>query len=103
MVFDYPYDPKVQEGADKLDEARGYINATVTQLFYTTNLVHDLYYRYVLPIVREIGLQTDGNTGTVSMKFLGTSSNTTSAVGVPRMMLLLPMPKTVAATTTPTS
>jgi len=26
--------------------AKGYINATITQLFYTSNMVHDLYYRY---------------------------------------------------------
>ncbi|KAH8981252.1 extracellular elastinolytic metallo proteinase [Lactarius akahatsu] len=32
LVFNYPYDPE-------------YINATVTQLFYMSNLVHDLYYR----------------------------------------------------------
>jgi len=29
-----------------MDEAQKYINATITQLFYTTNMVHDLYYRY---------------------------------------------------------
>ncbi|TFY78186.1 hypothetical protein EWM64_g5823 [Hericium alpestre] len=32
--------------SDSRAEAQGYINNTVTQLFYTTNLVHDLYYRY---------------------------------------------------------
>jgi extracellular elastinolytic metalloproteinase len=31
---------------DALGEARKYINATITQLFYTSNMVHDLYYRY---------------------------------------------------------
>jgi extracellular elastinolytic metalloproteinase len=46
MVFDYKYKPKVTDGADSLDEAKKYINATVTQLFYTSNMVHDLFYRY---------------------------------------------------------
>lgn len=46
MVFDYPYQPKVTDKSDSLDEAKKYINATVAQLFYTSNLVHDLYYRY---------------------------------------------------------
>jgi extracellular elastinolytic metalloproteinase len=45
MVFDYKYKPKVTDDPDALDEAKKYINATVTQLFYTTNMVHDLYYR----------------------------------------------------------
>ncbi|OSX63002.1 hypothetical protein POSPLADRAFT_1046353 [Postia placenta MAD-698-R-SB12] len=46
MVFDYPYDPQVTDRTDALDEAKKHINATVTQLFYTANLIHDLYYRY---------------------------------------------------------
>lgn len=46
LVFDYKYDPKQQtETEDRLEEAHKYINATVTQLFYTTNMVHDLYHR----------------------------------------------------------
>ena len=46
MVFDYTYNPKKTDTEDALDEAKKYINATVTQLFYTTNMIHDLYYRY---------------------------------------------------------
>ena len=46
MVFNYTYDPKKTDREDAQDEAQKYINATVTQLFYTSNLVHDLYYRY---------------------------------------------------------
>lgn len=42
--FDFIYDP--QPGLDALEEARRYINASITQLFYTSNMVHDLYYRY---------------------------------------------------------
>lgn len=45
-VFDYKYNPKVTDSEDAQAEAKKYINATVTQLFYTSNLVHDLYYRY---------------------------------------------------------
>ncbi|KAI9447207.1 extracellular elastinolytic metallo proteinase [Lactarius psammicola] len=46
MMFNYPYDPKITDKSDSLDEAKKYINVTITQLFYTSNLVHDLYYRY---------------------------------------------------------
>jgi len=45
-VFDYEYNPQETDRPDCLDEAQKYINATVAQVFYTTNLVHDLYYRY---------------------------------------------------------
>ncbi|KAJ7764834.1 Fungalysin metallopeptidase-domain-containing protein [Mycena metata] len=45
-VFDFPYKPKETNKTDALEEAQKYINATVTQLFYTTNMIHDLYYRY---------------------------------------------------------
>ncbi|TFY83569.1 hypothetical protein EWM64_g433, partial [Hericium alpestre] len=44
MQFNFTYNPQVSN--DSRAEAQGYINNTVTQLFYTTNLVHDLYYRY---------------------------------------------------------
>jgi extracellular elastinolytic metalloproteinase len=47
LFFNYTYDPKQTVDSDSLDEAKKYINTTVTQLFYTSNLVHDLYYRYV--------------------------------------------------------
>lgn len=46
LKFDYKYDPQETDKPDAMDEAQSYINATVAQLFYTTNLVHDLYYRY---------------------------------------------------------
>jgi len=46
MMFNYTYDPRVRNGIDPRREAKGYINHTVTQLFYTSNMVHDLYYRY---------------------------------------------------------
>ncbi|GJE93515.1 fungalysin metallopeptidase-domain-containing protein [Phanerochaete sordida] len=45
-VFDFEYDPQATERSESMREARKYINATVTQLFYTSNLVHDLFYRY---------------------------------------------------------
>ncbi|OCH85090.1 hypothetical protein OBBRIDRAFT_763453, partial [Obba rivulosa] len=46
LVFDFKYAPKATERDDALDEAKKYINVSITQLFYTSNLVHDLYYRY---------------------------------------------------------
>ncbi|KZT65702.1 hypothetical protein DAEQUDRAFT_716139 [Daedalea quercina L-15889] len=46
MVFNFTYTPKKTDREDALDEAKKYINATVAQLFYTSNLVHDLFYRY---------------------------------------------------------
>jgi extracellular elastinolytic metalloproteinase len=45
LKFDFPYNPKVTNTSDAVDEAKKYINATITQLFYTTNMVHDLFYR----------------------------------------------------------
>ncbi|KAL1942240.1 hypothetical protein VTO73DRAFT_6304 [Trametes versicolor] len=45
-AFDFKYSPKKTDTTDALEEAQKYINATVTQLFYTSNLVHDLFYRY---------------------------------------------------------
>ena len=45
LVFDYSYAPKETNRTDSMDEARKYINATITQLFYTGNMIHDLYYR----------------------------------------------------------
>ncbi|KAH9475195.1 Extracellular metalloproteinase MEP [Psilocybe cubensis] len=44
--FDFEYDPQETEKPDAMDEAQKYINHTISQLFYTTNMVHDLYYRY---------------------------------------------------------
>ncbi|KZT35894.1 hypothetical protein SISSUDRAFT_1050685 [Sistotremastrum suecicum HHB10207 ss-3] len=44
LNFSYPYDP--QQSADGQAEAHKFINNTVAQLFYTSNLVHDLFYRY---------------------------------------------------------
>lgn len=48
LMFDYTYDPQLRDGTDPMREAKAYINYTITQLFYTSNMVHDLYYRYVL-------------------------------------------------------
>ncbi|KAL0956910.1 hypothetical protein HGRIS_003015 [Hohenbuehelia grisea] len=45
-VFDYKYDPKATETIDAEAEIRKYLNASVTQLFYTANMVHDLFYHY---------------------------------------------------------
>ncbi|KAJ7164487.1 Fungalysin metallopeptidase-domain-containing protein [Mycena filopes] len=47
-AFDYPYKPQETSLTDavQVKAAHDYINATVTQLFYTTNMIHDLFYRY---------------------------------------------------------
>jgi hypothetical protein len=50
LVFNFTYDPKFTNSSGAMAEAKKYINATVAQLFYTTNLVHDLYYRCVVPL-----------------------------------------------------
>ena len=45
-IFNFSYDPKwTNSSQESLDEAKKYIDAVVTQLFYTSNLVHDLFYR----------------------------------------------------------
>ncbi|THH08280.1 hypothetical protein EW145_g2816 [Phellinidium pouzarii] len=46
LNFNFTYDPQIVDGGESLAEAKKYINTTVTQLFYTVNLIHDLYYRY---------------------------------------------------------
>lgn len=46
MEFDFAYNPQPTDKTDSLAEAKKYINTTVTQLFYTSNMVHDIFYRY---------------------------------------------------------
>lgn len=45
-TFHYKYDPQVTDKTEALDEAKKFIDIAVTQLFYTGNMIHDLYYRY---------------------------------------------------------
>ncbi|KDQ09747.1 hypothetical protein BOTBODRAFT_137541 [Botryobasidium botryosum FD-172 SS1] len=45
LEFVYKYFPKGDEPESDI-KPKSYINLTVTQLFYTTNMVHDLYHRY---------------------------------------------------------
>ena len=52
LKFHYDYDPQLTPGEDALEEAKKFVNASVTQLFYTSNMVHDLYYRYVNPLCK---------------------------------------------------
>ena len=56
-TFDYKYDPKETDAEDALDEAKKYINATITQLFYTGNMIHDLYYRSASPTVLSLNVR----------------------------------------------
>ena len=45
-VFSFPYDPVPQgEEEAEMAQAKSYIDAAVTQLFYTSNMAHDLFYR----------------------------------------------------------
>ena len=45
-VFSFPYDAVPQSEDDaEMTQAKSYIDAAVTQLFYTSNMVHDLFYR----------------------------------------------------------
>ncbi|KAG6332045.1 hypothetical protein ID866_7043 [Astraeus odoratus] len=47
VLYAYPYKPVPKnEEEDEMDQAKGYIDAAVSQLFYTSNMVHDLFYRY---------------------------------------------------------
>lgn len=47
LEFVFKYAPKERDTKEgRMKEARNHINATVTQLFYTTNMFHDLMYRY---------------------------------------------------------
>jgi len=48
LIFDFPFNLKATSPSDSLDEARKYVNASITQFFYSANIVHDLYYRYSL-------------------------------------------------------
>ncbi|KAH0835577.1 extracellular elastinolytic metallo proteinase [Lanmaoa asiatica] len=46
-AFSYPYSPEAADNEpSSMEQARAHINATVTQLFYTSNMAHDLFYRY---------------------------------------------------------
>lgn len=46
LNFSYPYEPKDKDSSNgRMREAKGHINATITQLFYTINKFHDLLYR----------------------------------------------------------
>jgi extracellular elastinolytic metalloproteinase len=56
LAFNFTYNPKFTNSTDALAEAKKYINVTVAQLVYTTNLVHDLYYRCVAPFASHMPL-----------------------------------------------
>jgi hypothetical protein len=46
VKFSYPYAPNPADTEeDLMAEAQSHIDATVTQLFYTSNMAHDLFYR----------------------------------------------------------
>ena len=46
VLFAFPYNPLPMDNDDaEMTQAKEYIDATVTQLFYTSNMAHDLFYR----------------------------------------------------------
>ncbi|KAG8914701.1 Fungalysin/Thermolysin Extracellular metalloproteinase 5, partial [Tulasnella sp. 408] len=45
LTFVYPYGAGKKHDGDKVDP-KSYIDLSVAQMFYTSNMVHDLYYRY---------------------------------------------------------
>ncbi|KAI6016486.1 Fungalysin metallopeptidase-domain-containing protein [Pisolithus marmoratus] len=47
LVYSFPYDPVPLHDEDsEVQQAKSYIDASVTQLFYISNMFHDLVYRY---------------------------------------------------------
>lgn len=46
LTFAFPYAPRAGPHINPMNEAKSFLNATVTQLFYTSNMIHDFYYRY---------------------------------------------------------
>ncbi|CAE6440229.1 unnamed protein product [Rhizoctonia solani] len=46
LKFEFKYDPKTGLDESPAESPKDYIDLSVTQLFYTSNMVHDLYYRY---------------------------------------------------------
>ncbi|KIK73374.1 hypothetical protein PAXRUDRAFT_794911, partial [Paxillus rubicundulus Ve08.2h10] len=47
VTFSYPYTPNPADTEeDSMAEAQSHIKATVTQWFYTSDMAHDLFYRY---------------------------------------------------------
>jgi Fungalysin metallopeptidase (M36) len=101
LAFNYTYDPRIRNGTDALREAKSYINHTITQLFYTSNMVHDLYYRYVFDIF-DIGRTANQVEWLLDMALTRraeTSSSTTSAGEAGRTTQLSPMLRMEVATT----
>lgn len=43
MIFNFKYGPEDKNGSTN---PKDYSNHSITQLFYTANVVHDLFYRY---------------------------------------------------------
>ncbi|KAG0696364.1 Fungalysin metallopeptidase-domain-containing protein [Suillus ampliporus] len=45
--YNYTYSPSPKGNSEEnMEDAQAHIDATVTQLFYTSNMFHDLFYRY---------------------------------------------------------
>ncbi|KEP46410.1 extracellular elastinolytic metalloproteinase [Rhizoctonia solani 123E] len=46
LEFKFEYNPQVQPSGVSGTHGTNYVDLAVTQLFYTSNMIHDLYYRY---------------------------------------------------------
>lgn len=82
--YNYTYSPAPQGTSEEnMEDAKAHIDATVTQLFYTSNMFHDLFYRCVLFLLltRQTFL-TLMSIATASRRKRATSSNTTLGVEV---------------------
>jgi extracellular elastinolytic metalloproteinase len=44
LVFNFPYPPEIDPDGDY--PPKSYVDFAITQVFYTVNMIHDLYYRY---------------------------------------------------------
>ena len=103
-VFSFTYDPDSQSEDAEMAQVKSYIDAAVTQLFYTSNVVHDFFYRHtILTLTISVHLNAF-DTGTASTKHQATSSNITLDVAVvSNTILSLQMHRMAVGLTTPTS
>ena len=96
-VFDFTYDPHATDRQESMREARKYINATVTQLFYTSNLFHDLFYRYGFDEVsgnfqqHNFGRGGKGGDAVITNAQDGSGYNNANFMTPPGMFILLVM------------
>jgi extracellular elastinolytic metalloproteinase len=83
--YNYTYDPNPQGTSDEnMEDAHAHIDATVTQLFYTSNMFHDVLYRFVSRFSSGCSFVLTVILGTASPRRQVTSSSTTLDVEAKR-------------------